>query len=85
MVDEPFECAYSELNNPKHMKLPKVKLDDADGDGVTDQFDLDPNTPPVYPLIPMVFLKILMATACQTIEIKSYLLCKTAFRLMKTV
>ena len=27
------------------MKMPKVKLDDADGDGVTDQFDLEPNTP----------------------------------------
>jgi hypothetical protein len=27
------------------MKMPKVKLDDADADGVTDQFDLEPNTP----------------------------------------
>jgi outer membrane protein OmpA-like peptidoglycan-associated protein len=46
----PLEFAYSELNNPKHMKLPKVKLDDADGDGVTDQFDLEPNTPPGAPV-----------------------------------
>jgi outer membrane protein OmpA-like peptidoglycan-associated protein len=46
----PLEFAYSELNNPRHMKLPKVKLDDADGDGVTDQFDLEPNTPPGAPV-----------------------------------
>jgi OmpA-OmpF porin, OOP family len=46
----PLEYAYGELNNPKHMKLPKVKLDDADGDGVTDQFDLEPNTPPGAPV-----------------------------------
>jgi OOP family OmpA-OmpF porin len=46
----PLEFAYGELNNPKHMKLPKVKLDDADGDGVTDQFDLEPNTPPGAPV-----------------------------------
>jgi len=48
LVDEPIEFAYSELSNPKHMKLPKVSLDDADGDGVTDQFDLEPNTPPEH-------------------------------------
>lgn len=46
----PLEFAYSELNNPKHMKLPKVRLDDADGDGVVDQFDLEPNTPPGAPV-----------------------------------
>lgn len=46
----PLEFAYSELNNPKHMKLPKISLDDADGDGVTDQFDLEPNTPPGSPV-----------------------------------
>ena len=46
----PLEFAYSELNNPKHMRLPKIKLDDADGDGVTDQFDLEPNTPPGAPV-----------------------------------
>ena len=46
----PLEFAYSELSNPKNMKLPKITLDDADGDGVTDQFDLEPNTPPGAPV-----------------------------------
>ena len=46
----PLEFAYGELSNPKHMKLPKITLDDADGDGVTDQFDLEPNTPPGAPV-----------------------------------
>jgi outer membrane protein OmpA-like peptidoglycan-associated protein len=32
------------------MKLPKPILDDADGDGVTDQFDLEPNTPKGCPV-----------------------------------
>ena len=32
------------------MKLPKVPLPDADGDGVTDQFDLEPNTPQGAPV-----------------------------------
>ncbi len=41
----PNNYVYSELNVPRHMKLPKVVLPDADGDGVTDQFDLEPNTP----------------------------------------
>lgn len=41
----PLDYAYNELNAPKHMKFPKPILDDADGDGVTDQFDLEPNTP----------------------------------------
>jgi len=41
----PYNFIYSELNNPKHMKMPPVVLPDADGDGVTDQFDLEPNTP----------------------------------------
>jgi len=35
----PFNFVYSELNSPKRMKMPKVVLQDADGDGVTDQFD----------------------------------------------
>lgn len=42
----PLDYAYSELNSPRHMKIPTPVLPDADGDGVTDQFDLDPNTPP---------------------------------------
>lgn len=41
----PNNYIYNEVNAPQHMKMPKVKLDDKDGDGVTDQFDLEPNTP----------------------------------------
>jgi outer membrane protein OmpA-like peptidoglycan-associated protein/opacity protein-like surface antigen len=46
----PLDYAYSELNQPRHMKLPKPVLDDADGDGVTDQFDNEPNTPAGSPV-----------------------------------
>jgi OOP family OmpA-OmpF porin len=46
----PNNFIYSELNSPKHMKLPKVVLPDADGDGITDQFDLEPNTPKGCPV-----------------------------------
>jgi len=46
----PNNFIYNELNSPKHMKLPKVVLPDADGDGVTDQFDLEPNTPKGAPV-----------------------------------
>lgn len=46
----PNNFIYSELNNPKHMKLPKITLADSDGDGVTDQFDLEPNTPAGAPV-----------------------------------
>ena len=46
----PNNFVYSELNSPKHMKLPKVVLPDADGDGITDQFDLEPNTPKGAPV-----------------------------------
>jgi outer membrane protein OmpA-like peptidoglycan-associated protein len=46
----PLDYAYSELNAPRHMKLPKPVLDDADGDGVTDQFDHEPNTPAGCPV-----------------------------------
>jgi outer membrane protein OmpA-like peptidoglycan-associated protein len=46
----PLDYAYNELNAPKHMKLPKPVLDDADGDGVTDQFDNEPNTPANTPV-----------------------------------
>lgn len=41
----PNNFVYSELNAPQHMKMPKTILPDSDGDGVTDQFDLEPNTP----------------------------------------
>jgi hypothetical protein len=46
----PLDYAYGELNAPRHMKLPKPVLDDADGDGVTDQFDHEPNTPAGCPV-----------------------------------
>ncbi|QJB35285.1 OmpA family protein [Chitinophaga oryzae] len=46
----PLEYAYSELSNPRHMKLPTPVLPDADGDGVTDQFDREPNTPAGAPV-----------------------------------
>jgi outer membrane protein OmpA-like peptidoglycan-associated protein len=35
----PLDYAYSEIRNPRLMKLPKPVLPDTDGDGVTDQFD----------------------------------------------
>ncbi|MEO7265636.1 MAG: hypothetical protein ABIW38_12015 [Ferruginibacter sp.] len=46
----PLDYAYSELNNPRHMKLPKPVFDDADGDGVVDQLDREPNTPAGCPV-----------------------------------
>jgi outer membrane protein OmpA-like peptidoglycan-associated protein len=46
----PLDFAYSELNSPKRMLIPKPVLDDADGDGVTDQFDNEPNTPAGAPV-----------------------------------
>jgi outer membrane protein OmpA-like peptidoglycan-associated protein len=46
----PLDYAYDELNAPRHMKFPKPVLDDSDGDGVTDQFDLEPNTPKGAPV-----------------------------------
>jgi outer membrane protein OmpA-like peptidoglycan-associated protein len=45
----PLDYAYSEIRNPKLMKLPKPILPDSDGDGVTDQFDLE-QTPPGCPV-----------------------------------
>jgi OmpA-OmpF porin, OOP family len=41
---------YNEVNKPSHMKMPPVVLPDADGDGVPDQFDLEPNTPKGAPV-----------------------------------
>jgi outer membrane protein OmpA-like peptidoglycan-associated protein len=35
----PLDYAYSEIRNPRLMKLPKPVLPDTDGDGITDQFD----------------------------------------------
>ena len=44
----PLDYAYQEIRKPKYMILPKPVLPDADGDGVTDQFDQEQtpaNTP----------------------------------------
>jgi hypothetical protein len=46
----PLDYAYGELNNPRHMKLPKVEFEDSDGDGVVDQLDREPNTPAGCPV-----------------------------------
>lgn len=46
----PLDYAYNEMNAPRHMKLPKPVLDDADGDGVADQFDREPNSPAGCPV-----------------------------------
>ncbi|WP_153797769.1 OmpA family protein [Foetidibacter luteolus] len=46
----PNNFIYNELNVPKHMKIPTPVLPDADGDGVTDQFDQEPNTPAGSPV-----------------------------------
>jgi len=41
----PMDHIYNELADPRHMRLPDPVLPDADGDGVTDQFDKCPDTP----------------------------------------
>lgn len=41
----PLDHAYNELSSPRHMILPDPILPDADGDGITDQFDKCPGTP----------------------------------------
>ncbi len=46
----PNNYIYNEVNAPKHMKMPPVVLPDADGDGVPDQFDQEPNTPAGCPV-----------------------------------
>jgi outer membrane protein OmpA-like peptidoglycan-associated protein len=48
--ENPLNFIYSEVNAPKRMKLPKPVLADADGDGITDQFDNEPNTPAGSPV-----------------------------------
>ncbi|HUP13468.1 MAG TPA: hypothetical protein VM187_14690, partial [Niastella sp.] len=45
----PLDYAYSEIRNPRLMRLPKPVLPDADGDGVTDQFDQE-QTPQGVPV-----------------------------------
>lgn len=46
----PLDYAYNELNRPQHILFPKPVLPDADGDGITDQFDNEPNTPSGCPV-----------------------------------
>jgi OOP family OmpA-OmpF porin len=41
----PMDHVYSELADPRHMRLPDPVLPDSDADGVTDQFDKCPDTP----------------------------------------
>jgi len=41
----PLDNVMNELSYPRHMVLPDPVLPDADGDGITDQFDKCPNTP----------------------------------------
>ncbi len=45
----PLDYSYSEIRNPRLMRLPKPVLPDADGDGVTDQFDQE-QTPAGVPV-----------------------------------
>ncbi len=46
----PLGQPYGELSNPTRMNMPRSWLEDSDGDGVTDQFDLEPNTPAGAPV-----------------------------------
>jgi outer membrane protein OmpA-like peptidoglycan-associated protein len=41
----PLDYAYDELMNHRNQKMPKVECPDADGDGVCDHLDREPNTP----------------------------------------
>ncbi|HUN04124.1 MAG TPA: OmpA family protein, partial [Niabella sp.] len=45
----PLNYAYSEIRNPRLMRIPPPVLIDSDGDGVIDQFDLE-QTPPGCPV-----------------------------------
>jgi hypothetical protein len=46
----PMDYAYSELTNPRQLKMPKAECDDVDGDGVCDFLDKEPNTPAGCPV-----------------------------------
>jgi OOP family OmpA-OmpF porin len=41
----PMDHIYNEIATPRHTQLPEPVLNDADGDGVIDQFDKCPDTP----------------------------------------
>lgn len=46
----PLDHLYQELSYPRHMMLPQPIMPDEDGDGITDQFDKCPKTPPGIPV-----------------------------------
>ena len=46
----PLDYAYDELMNHRHVKIPKMECPDADGDGVCDHLDREPNTPANCPV-----------------------------------
>jgi hypothetical protein len=46
----PLDYAYDELMNHRNVKLPKPECPDADGDGVCDHLDREPNTPAGCPV-----------------------------------
>jgi hypothetical protein len=46
----PLDYAYDELMNHRHVKIPKNDCPDADGDGVCDHLDREPNTPKGCPV-----------------------------------
>lgn len=46
----PLDYAYDELKNHRNVKIPKSDCPDADGDGVCDHLDREPNTPAGCPV-----------------------------------
>ncbi len=46
----PLNYAYDELRNHRNVKIPKSDCNDADGDGVCDHLDREPNTPAGCPV-----------------------------------
>ena len=46
----PLDYAYDELMNHRRIKIPKNDCPDADGDGVCDHLDREPNTPAGCPV-----------------------------------
>ena len=46
----PLDYAYDELRNHRNVKIPKSECNDADGDGVCDHLDREPNTPAGCPV-----------------------------------
>lgn len=46
----PLDYAYDELRNHRNVKIPKNDCNDADGDGVCDHLDREPNTPAGCPV-----------------------------------